>query len=115
MCSINSTLRLQPPGEGLPQLVNAAAPQLPIALPHPPYAVPLQPSYAAPLQPSSAKPRCPAVPEVSYREMVFEYVEEKLEEELYDRLVSLYQPNSTEEDNLKDYKRVRQIREILEM
>ncbi|XP_075727427.1 uncharacterized protein LOC142768870 [Rhipicephalus microplus] len=57
-------LAVQPPGEGFPQLVNAAAPPLPtIALPHPPYAVLLQPSYAVPLQPYSAKPRCQAVPE----------------------------------------------------
>ncbi|KAH8008623.1 hypothetical protein HPB51_000250 [Rhipicephalus microplus] len=52
---------------------------------------------------------------VFYREMVFEYVEEKLKEELYDRLISLYEPNSTEEDNLKDYKRIYQIRDILEI
>ncbi|KAL3216659.1 hypothetical protein MRX96_032975 [Rhipicephalus microplus] len=98
---------VQPPGEGLPQLVNATVPQpSTISLPRPPNAVPLQPS--------SAKPRYRAVSKVSYREMVFEYVKEKLEEELYDRLVSLYQPNSTEEDNLKDYKRICQIREILE-
>ncbi|KAH7940382.1 hypothetical protein HPB51_028751 [Rhipicephalus microplus] len=59
-----SMFAVKTPGEGLPHLVNAAAPQLPTKhLPHPPNAVPLQSSDAVRLQPSSAKPRCPAVPE----------------------------------------------------
>ncbi|KAL3216666.1 hypothetical protein MRX96_032981 [Rhipicephalus microplus] len=239
-----SLFAVKPPGEGLPQLVNAAAPQLPTkALPHPPNAVPLQPSDAVRLQPSqrqatmsscsrgghrlrhlategrhngrhpppphgailpnergtlppsrllpskpgninvyrvvvaegmncqgptpnrkgvfqlygvlpqlgqtmvltSACPEqcacpagsgvgahaqhqfnfavqppalshgCPAVPEVSYADMVFEYVDEKLTEELENRLLSLERPNATKEDRFKDKNRIKWILEILEM
>ncbi|KAH7963393.1 hypothetical protein HPB52_020888 [Rhipicephalus sanguineus] len=129
-----------PPGTGLPQPLNAAALQPPnVVLPHPsnaallqppspilpqpanatllrpPNSVPLQSSSTVSLQPPNAMARRSAVPEVSDADISFEYVDEKLKEELHNRLVSFRRPNATREEKLTDYNRILLVQKILAM
>uniref|UniRef100_A0A224YAZ0 Uncharacterized protein n=1 Tax=Rhipicephalus zambeziensis TaxID=60191 RepID=A0A224YAZ0_9ACAR len=129
---------VQPPSAGLPQPVNAAAlppPNMVLLLPpnatllqapdpilpqpasvtllQQPKAVPLQPSNTVSLQSPSAMARRSTVPEVSDMDIALEYVDEKLKEELHNRLVSFGRPNTTRKEKLADYNRILLIQKIL--
>ncbi|KAL1423906.1 hypothetical protein MTO96_020703 [Rhipicephalus appendiculatus] len=64
-------------------------------------------------QPPRAVARRSTVPEVSDMDIALEYVDEKLKEELHNRLVSFGRPNTTREEKLADYNRILLIKKIL--
>ncbi|KAH6944132.1 hypothetical protein HPB50_001948 [Hyalomma asiaticum] len=52
---------------------------------------------------------------VSDADIVFEYIDEKLQEELDDLLLSFCRPDATMEERLADYKKILQIQKIMAM